>query len=63
MFSRSLQTLRSLNLPDSSRAPIIQNQLKEVKRTSVWQKDRAIESMAFENHIVYAVLYLSGLAI
>lgn len=48
MFSRSLQTLRSLNFPDSSRAPTIQNQLKEVKRTSVWQKDRAIESMAFE---------------
>ena len=44
----ALESLRGFKFPDSSRAPTIQNQLKEVKRTSVWRKYRATDSMTSE---------------
>jgi hypothetical protein len=43
-----LETLHGFKFPDSSRAPNIQNQLKEAKWTSVWRKYRMIGSMPSE---------------
>jgi hypothetical protein len=43
-----LETLRGFRFPDSSRAPSIQNQSKETKRTFVWRKCRVIDSMTSE---------------
>lgn len=46
-----VEYLCTFTIPDFSRPPTIQHQLREARRTSIWRKDRARGTLAFEQAI------------